>query len=157
MEFSVFPFVPSDSCPLTEHHWEKPDPNFFAPSYQVFLHMDIFPWTFSPSVLSGSLHCQMLLRALGCTCSSMSVSLLSICLYLSYLLGSPGLGTALQMLFTSAKQRGRINSFSLLAIVLLIQPRTPLAFFDAKAHSCFTFGLVSTRTPRACSAKLPSS
>jgi len=53
------------------------------------------------------------------------------------------------MLFNIAKQRGRITSLSLPAILLLMQPRTPLAFFAARAHCWFMFNVVSTRTPRA--------
>ena len=76
---------------------------------------------------------------------------------IALVLGSAELDTALEMLFTSARQRGRITFLHLLAILLLMQPRIPLAFFTARAHGWFMFSLVSTRTPRASSVKLLSS
>ncbi|KAK4827750.1 hypothetical protein QYF61_021221 [Mycteria americana] len=58
---------------------------------------------------------------------------------------------------TSAEQRGRITSLDLLAILLLMQPRIPSAFFKGRVHCLLIFNLVSTRTLRSFSAKLFSS
>ena len=55
---------------------------------------------------------------------------------------------------TSAEQRGRITSLSLLAILCLMQPRIPFTFFATRACCWLMFSLLSTRTPRYFSAKL---
>ena len=55
---------------------------------------------------------------------------------------------------TSAEQRGRITTLHLLAVLCVMQPRIPFAFFAARAHSWLKFNLVSTGTPSAFSAKL---
>jgi len=54
---------------------------------------------------------------------------------------------------TRAEKRGRRTSFDLLAILLVMHPRIPLAFLAARAHCWLTVHL-STRTPRPCSAEL---
>jgi len=42
-EATVFQYVPIVSCPVPGHHWKKPDSVLFAPSLQVFMHIDKVP------------------------------------------------------------------------------------------------------------------
>jgi len=55
---------------------------------------------------------------------------------------------------TSAEGRGRIRSCSLLATLILMQPRVVLAFFEARARCWLVFNFVSRKS---FSAKLLSS
>lgn len=55
---------------------------------------------------------------------------------------------------TSTDYWSRITSLDLLAMLLLMQPRTPSAFFAARAHCCLIISLVITRI---FPSKLPSS
>ena len=43
MEFHVFQYVPTASCPATGHHWEECVTLFFIPSCQVFRHVVKIP------------------------------------------------------------------------------------------------------------------
>ena len=51
---------------------------------------------------------------------------------------------------------GRRTSLDLLATLLLMHPRMPLAFLAARAHCWLMVNLSSTRTPRSLSAQLLS-
>ena len=74
--------------------------------------------------------------------------------YVCLILGSLEMDTALQVWpHLSAEQRGSIDSFCLLALFLLMQPRMLLTFFTVRAHCWLMFGLVSMKT---FSAKLLS-
>lgn len=57
--------------------------------------------------------------------------------------------------FTSVEQKRRMTSLDLLAVALLIQPRTWLVFATV-AYCCHTFSLRSTRTTRSLLEKLLS-
>lgn len=54
----------------------------------------------------------------------------------------------------TAKQRGRINSLYLLAMLFLMQSLTLLAYVTAKEHCRLTVSLVSTRTLKSYSVEL---
>jgi len=43
----VFLFVPTAAGPVTGHHWKEPGSVFFAPSLQVFAHVEDPPCAFS--------------------------------------------------------------------------------------------------------------
>ena len=51
---------------------------------------------------------------------------------------------------------GRRNSLDLLATLLLMHPRIPLAFLAARAHCWLMVKLLSTSTPRSLSTELYS-
>lgn len=42
-ECPVFQFVPMASGSVSGHHWKEPGSVLFAPSFQVFIHIDKFP------------------------------------------------------------------------------------------------------------------
>ena len=85
------------------------------------------PSSLSPSSLERCSSPFPIAVALHWTLSSLSLSLLS---WGAQHRTQPSRGG-----LTSAEQRGRISSLDLLATLLLVQPRTPLAFFAASAST----------------------
>lgn len=67
-------------------------------------------------------------------------------------LGGPEQDTALKVGSNLAKYRGTIPALVLLATLLLIQARVPMAFLATWAHCCVMFSLTSVREPRSSSA-----
>ena len=65
------------------------------------------------------------------------------------MLGTPELDTALQGGLSRGEQRGRIPSLDLLVTLLVMQPRTQLAFWAASAHCHLMLSFLSTNTPKS--------
>jgi len=55
---------------------------------------------------------------------------------------------------SSSEPRGRTTSLDLLATLLLVQPRAPLALFASRTHCWLMFNSPSTRAPRSLTAEL---
>lgn len=109
----------------------------------------------SPTFLSLSLYARYILNHL----SDLSLNLLQK-VYISLVLGMPGLELALQMCLTSADRRRRMTSLHLLATHILMQPRMLLAIFlqghiTGSWSACFTSGHPSS-SHRCFSAIQPS-
>lgn len=125
----MFQFVLSTSSPVTEHHWRRVWLCLLALSHQVFTHIaQIHPFLTAdqpPLERPCNLNhlCYLLLDSLlPVSCTS-----------------EGHLDTALQMCFTSAKQRGRIPSLILLAVQGL------LALLGTRTHCCLMLKLLCTR------------
>ena len=77
--------------------------------------------------------------------------------HLSLVPGSPEPDTVPQVWHHQCQVERKDHDLSLLAKLLLMQPRTPLVFLVARAHCWLMINLVPTRASRAFPAKLLSS
>jgi len=135
----VLQFVPTASGPVTGHHRKEPG-SLFARSLQVFIHTNQMPpeqSQLSQPFLTGEMP-QSLHHLCGPSLDS-----------LQYVHVSPVLGShsTPPMASPVLSQKRRITPIDLLVTLFLMQPRKPLAAFEAQAHCWLMFNLVSTRTP----------
>lgn len=156
-QYSIKINPPHWLTPVTERHWEESGSAFFTASFQMLVHIDMIPWTFSRLNTPSSFTISMYETCYSPSVTFVALHWISSRKSLSFLY--PDLVTAPtwtqhSWCLTSAEYWSRITFLDLLAMLLLMQPRTPSAFFAARAHCCLMISLVSIRT---FPSKLPSS
>lgn len=153
-------FMAISLCPVPTDSWEEAGHVPLTPTLKIFINMNKITSESSTLKAEQTQFAQLFLKgemleALYHPCAPQLGSLQEIPVFLYW--GAQNWIQYSRWGLIRAEKRGRITSLELLATLLLMHPRMPLAFLVTRAHYWVMDSLSSIRTPRSFSAEHLSS
>lgn len=150
MEPPLFQFVPVASCPGTEHHWKESSSILLVSFFQIVAELV----EICPLLTSSSPDCTV--PALSAFPHEEDFSFITfVVLHWTQSPVAPSFRCTKEPRtvysnsrggLSSTEERGSITSLDLLAMLLLLQPKTPWAFFVIRTNCLQVFSSASART-----------